>query len=39
LVMLYLAAKPSHVGANVEGLACSLHRPMTCSSHGVDSSA
>jgi hypothetical protein len=25
--MLYLAAKPSHVGANVDGLACSLHHP------------
>jgi hypothetical protein len=25
--MLYLAAKPSQVGANVDGLACSLHHP------------
>jgi hypothetical protein len=25
---LYLAAKPSHVGVNVDGLACPLHRPM-----------
>jgi hypothetical protein len=32
LVLLYLAAKPSHVGADVDGLACSLHRPMACSS-------
>jgi hypothetical protein len=28
--MLYLATKPSHVGANVDGLACSLHRPLFC---------
>jgi hypothetical protein len=28
---LYLAAKPSHVGVNVDGLACPLHRPMVCS--------
>jgi hypothetical protein len=26
-MMLYLAAKPSHVGADVDGLACFLHRP------------
>jgi hypothetical protein len=26
-VWLYLAAKPSHVGVNVNGLACLLHRP------------
>jgi hypothetical protein len=24
---LYLAAKPSHVGLDVDGLACLLHRP------------
>jgi hypothetical protein len=29
--MLYLATKPSHVGANVDGLAYSLYRPMVCS--------
>jgi hypothetical protein len=29
--MLYLAAKPSHVGADVDGLACFLHHPMVCS--------
>jgi hypothetical protein len=28
--MLYLVAKPSHVGADVDGLACSLHRPTIC---------
>jgi hypothetical protein len=28
---LYLAAKPSHVGVNVDGLACPLHRPTICS--------
>jgi hypothetical protein len=27
---LYLAAKPSHVGVNVDGLAYPLHRPMAC---------
>jgi hypothetical protein len=25
--LLYFAAKPTHVGANVDGLACLLHRP------------
>jgi hypothetical protein len=25
---LYLVAKPSHVGVDVDGLACPLHRPM-----------
>jgi hypothetical protein len=25
--MLYMAAKPSHVGGNVDGLAYFLHRP------------
>jgi hypothetical protein len=29
--MLYLVAKPSHVGADVDGLACSLHHPTVCS--------
>jgi hypothetical protein len=24
---LYLAAKPSHVGVDVDGLACPMHRP------------
>jgi hypothetical protein len=28
LATLYLVAKPSHVGAIVDGLACSLHHPM-----------
>jgi hypothetical protein len=28
---LYLVAKPSHVGVDVDGLACPLHHPMTCS--------
>jgi hypothetical protein len=32
LVMLHLAAKPSHVGGDVDGLVSSLHRPMTYSS-------
>jgi hypothetical protein len=32
LVMLYLVAKPFHVGADVDGLAYSLHHPMVCSS-------
>jgi hypothetical protein len=27
LAMLYLVAKPSHVGADADGLACSLHHP------------
>jgi hypothetical protein len=26
--MLYLAAKPSHVGGDVDGIAYSMHRPM-----------
>jgi hypothetical protein len=30
--ILYLVAKPSHVGADVDGLSCSVHRPMTNSS-------
>jgi hypothetical protein len=29
-VLLYLAAKPAHVGVDVDGLACPLHRPMAC---------
>jgi hypothetical protein len=28
LALFYLATKPNHVGANVDGLACSLHRSM-----------
>jgi hypothetical protein len=32
LVILYWAAKPSNVGADVDGLACSLHRPIAYSS-------
>jgi hypothetical protein len=28
---LYLAASPSHVGVDVDRLACPLHRPMACS--------
>jgi hypothetical protein len=28
---LYLAAKPSHVGVDVDRLGCPLHCPMTCS--------
>jgi hypothetical protein len=28
---LYMAAKPSHVGVDVDGLACPLHWPMGCS--------
>jgi hypothetical protein len=28
ITWLYLAAKPSHVGVDVDGLACPLHRPM-----------
>jgi hypothetical protein len=28
---LYLVAKPSHVGVNVDGLACPLHRLMAYS--------
>jgi hypothetical protein len=27
---LHLAANPSHVGVDVDGLACSLHHPMVC---------
>jgi hypothetical protein len=30
-VWLYLAAKPSHAGVDVDGLACPLHRPVACS--------
>jgi hypothetical protein len=30
-VWLYLATKPSHVGVDVDRLACLLHRPTTCS--------
>jgi hypothetical protein len=26
--LLYLAAKPAHVGVDVKGIACPLHRPM-----------
>jgi hypothetical protein len=29
LALLYLTAKLSHVGANVDRLACRLHQPMT----------
>jgi hypothetical protein len=29
--MLYLIAKSSHVGTDVDGLACSLHHPAACS--------
>jgi hypothetical protein len=29
--MFYLVAKSSHVGADVDGSACSLQRPMVCS--------
>jgi hypothetical protein len=28
--LLYLAAKPSHVGADGDRLACPLHRPIVC---------
>jgi hypothetical protein len=28
--LLYLGAKPFHVGADVDGLACNMHRPMDC---------
>jgi hypothetical protein len=28
---LYMATKTSHVGVDVNRLACLLHRPMTCS--------
>jgi hypothetical protein len=27
---LYLAAKPSHMGIDVDGLACLLHHPTSC---------
>jgi hypothetical protein len=27
---LYLAAKPSHMGVNIYGLSCPLHRPTFC---------
>jgi hypothetical protein len=27
---LYLAAKPSHIGVNMDGLACPLHCPTVC---------
>jgi hypothetical protein len=30
-VWLYLVAKPSYVGVNVDGLACPLYRPTVCS--------
>jgi hypothetical protein len=36
--MLYLFAKPSNVGADVDGLACSLHRPTVYSRHRGDQS-
>jgi hypothetical protein len=29
--LLYLVAKPSHVGVDVDRLSCPLHRPMVCS--------
>jgi hypothetical protein len=28
VALLYLANKPAHVGVDVDGLACPLHRPM-----------
>jgi hypothetical protein len=31
LAWLYLAAKPAHVGFDVDGLAYPLHRPTACS--------
>jgi hypothetical protein len=31
LAMLYLIAKPSHIGVDVDGQAFSLDRPMVCS--------
>jgi hypothetical protein len=31
MAWLYLGAKPSHVGVDVDGLACPLHCPMACS--------
>jgi hypothetical protein len=30
MVWLYLAAKPSHVGVEVDGLACPLNHPTAC---------
>jgi hypothetical protein len=33
LMVIYLAAKPTDVGADVDGLAWSLHCPMMCNSH------
>jgi hypothetical protein len=27
---LFLVAKPSHMGVDIDGLSCSLHRPTTC---------
>jgi hypothetical protein len=36
--MHYLAAKPSRVGADVDGLAYSLHRPTVCSRQRGDQS-
>jgi hypothetical protein len=30
MALLYLAAKPAHVGVAVDGLAYPLHRPMAC---------
>jgi hypothetical protein len=27
---LYLPARPSHVGVNVDGIACPMHYPMVC---------
>jgi hypothetical protein len=30
LVLLRLVTKPSHVGADVDGLACRLYYPMDC---------
>jgi hypothetical protein len=32
-VWLYLSAKPSHVGVDVDGLACLLHHPMAYNRH------
>jgi hypothetical protein len=30
MVLLYLAAKSTHMGVDVDGLACPLHCPMAC---------
>jgi hypothetical protein len=30
LALVLLVAKPSHMGVDVDGLACRLHRPTTC---------